>query len=568
MDFPDTSLSHTIPLSSLETLWEWHIPSDRLFLSRGALEALNLADEDAPGTMTDFMARIPVACVATLQQLRESVLNGSAGSFLESTYPFDALFVREHMIVLERNGRGRAIRVMGRYSVSSATASYLPTLTTAVATSSDVGVGYWQCRLSEGRIQLDNACAELLGLSSGACEFSLDDWKRRLHPEDSGMGCRYQIILDQPQMGDTIDDIVRVRRDDGGYVRVWLRCSILKRGKNDRALLMAGSLQNADAVSREGQKQQDNGRLLFAINATGDGIWDWDATTDRVYYSPRYLSMIGYTAEEFPGTLEVWAKKIHPDDYERIVMPQQEIVKSPRYGDTFECTYRLKKADGAWAWILGRGFVTHRDENGRATRLVGLHTDVTNLQSDREKLEDLVKNDALTGLRSRTYCDMEMERMEYNKLRPISIISCDISGLKLINDYLGHAEGDRLLRKAATLLRQPLRATDTVARMGGDEFAVLLPSCTPDKAREILEKIEQHFEKINTETEEMPVFVSLGVACTESTDVSLAKAFIEADRNMLRDKAAARKEVHRRIKEWIESRLQIDVSLEDSRYEG
>ena len=106
------------------------------------------------------------------------------------------------------------------------------------------------------------------------------------------------------------------------------------------------------------------------LNASGDGLWDWDAVTNAVYYSPRYIEMLGYTPETFPATLKSWEEKIHPEDYAHVVPIQKDIIASPAHGDTFECTYRMRRADNTWAWILGRGNVTQRDASGRATPTV------------------------------------------------------------------------------------------------------------------------------------------------------------------------------------------------------
>ena len=367
-----------ISLVSSEALWEWNVASDALHLSLGARRALGMTPDEIPETMTAFLAYIPPACLPTLHELREGVLSGAAGGLLEATYPFGDVLVREHMLVLERNTEGRALHVIGHYAVSDSLSSYLPSLTTPPDATAQDRPGYWRYALTDQKVQIDARCAALLGYADAAPrKIKVGEWQRRLHPEDGSPAvCRYRLIIEQPVMGDNIEDIVRVRNPNGEYVRMLLRGAVLERDGDGRALSMAGTLQNAQAV-KEGDDRQDTGRLLFAINAAGDGLWDWDAQTDHVYYSPRYLSMLGYTAEQFPGTLDVWKKKIHPEDYDKIVPPQQNIVESPRYGDTFECTYRILCADGTWSWILGRGYVTHRDADGRATRLVGLHTNIT-----------------------------------------------------------------------------------------------------------------------------------------------------------------------------------------------
>ena len=553
-----------IQLGSPDPLWEWHIPTDALFLSEGARRKLRL-EKDVPPTMAAFAAHIPPDCLPSLHELLEGVLSGASGPMLELVYPFDDLLVRASLLIVERNNEGRAVRGVGQYSVSE-TLAYRPPVTTGAGMPD---TGYWQCSLTKRTIRMDSRCGALLGYADPRpVVISPEQWRQRLHPEEgTALNCRYQLTLEQSQWGDSIEDVLRIRLENGEYARFALHGTVLERDADGHARELAGSLQRIDAASAPARdSSQDAGRLLLAINAAGDGLWDWDAATDEVYYSPRYLSMLGYTAEQFAGDLETWKKKIHPDDIHKIVPPQAALVESPRYGDSFECTYRLLRADGTWAWILGRGYVTHRDANGRATRLVGLHTDITTTQGDRAKLEDLVRNDALTGLRSRTFFNMEVERIEQNHIRPVSVIACDVNGLKLINDYLGHATGDTLLADAALLLRRSLRATDCIARMGGDEFTILLPSCPEETALKILFQLQRTFEEHNSSPDAMPLLLAFGCASVKSADMPLSRILVEADREMLRQKHAQRGEAHEKIKEWIERNKNVTVCLEDCRY--
>ena len=553
-----------IQLGSPDPLWEWHIPTDALFLSEGARRKLRL-EKDVPPTMAAFAAHIPPDCLPSLHELLEGVLSGASGPMLELVYPFDDLLVRAGLLIVERNNEGRAVRGVGQYSVSE-TLAYRPSVTTGAVTPD---TGYWQCSLTERTIRMDSRCCALLGYADPRpMVISPEQWRQRLHPEEGiASNCRYQLTLELPQWGDSIEDVLRIRLENGVYARFALHGTVLERDADGHARELAGSLQRIDATSAPARdSSQDAGRLLLAINAAGDGLWDWDAATDEVYYSPRYLSMLGYTAEQFAGDLETWKKKIHPDDIHKIVPPQAALVESPRYGDSFECTYRLMRADGTWAWILGRGYVTHRDAKGRATRLVGLHTDITTTQGDRAKLEDLVRNDALTGLRSRTFFNMEVERIEQNHIRPVSVIACDVNGLKLINDYLGHATGDTLLADTALLLRRSLRATDCIARMGGDEFTILLPSCPEETALKILFELQRTFEEHNSAPDTMPLLLAFGCASVTRADMPLSRTLVEADREMLRQKHAQRGAAHEKIKEWIERNKNVTVCLEDCRY--
>ena len=311
---------------------------------------------------------------------------------------------------------------------------------------------------------------------------------------------------------------------------------------------------------------QDHARLMLALNASGDGLWDWDALTNSVYYSPRYIEMLGYTPETFPATLRSWEEKIHPDDHVHVVPMQKDIIASPAHGDTFECTYRMRRADGTWAWILGRGNVTQRNAEGQATRVVGLHTDISASQADRAHLEDLVRNDPLTGLRSRTFFTMTVDELEQQAVRPVGVIAADVNGLKMINDHLGHDEGNSVLCQAALLLRGGLDSAACIARMSGDEYEVLLPGCNTQAVAEIMYTLQQRFERHNEGHTRTPVLLAMGAACAETMQTTIASAIVEADRAMLRQKLTTRSETRQFIKRWIENHTNVRVSLNDCRY--
>lgn len=352
----------SIPLDSTEKLWEWHIPSDRLFFSKGTRLAFGLSDGESPATMAAFFEHIPEGCLQSLCELREGVIGGDRG-FLETAYPVENFFVRERLFVLERDAEGRAIRIAGQFEIAPGTMAYLPPVSTV--SKGQAQICFWNCSLEKRTLWVDANGSRLLGYAEAIPRvFNLDEWKERLHPEE-GTDCRYQLIIEQPLFGDELTDDLRVRKEDGSYVKIWVRGSILSRDADGRAVSMSGTWQPFGFVEeRHEQRTPENGSLLSALNAAGDGLWDWNPITDEVYYSPRWLSMLGYTAEQFPGRLETWKEKIHPDDLKKIVEPQRKLADSPKYGDTFECTYRLKRLDGSYAWILGRGYVTHRDAKG------------------------------------------------------------------------------------------------------------------------------------------------------------------------------------------------------------
>ncbi|SPF35279.1 putative Histidine kinase [Syntrophobacter sp. SbD1] len=116
-------------------------------------------------------------------------------------------------------------------------------------------------------------------------------------------------------------------------------------------------------------------RFFLAMEATKDGLWDWDLHTDEVYYSPGYLAMLGYTPGEVPADASVWADRIHPEDKDAALKANMDCIENRR--DDFDVEFRMQAKNGEWRWILGRGKAAGRDESGRAIRMVGTHTDIT-----------------------------------------------------------------------------------------------------------------------------------------------------------------------------------------------
>ena len=232
------AFSPSIPLDSTEKLWEWHIPSDRLFFSKGTRLAFGLSDGESPATMAAFFEHIPEGCLQSLCELREGVIGGDRG-FLETAYPVENFFVRERLIVLERDAEGRAIRIAGQFEIAPGTMAYLPPVSTV--SKGQAQICFWNCSLEKRTLWVDANGSRLLGYAEAIPRvFNLDEWKERLHPEE-GTDCRYQLIIEQPLFGDELTDDLRVRKEDGSYVKIWVRGSILSRDADGHAVSMSGT---------------------------------------------------------------------------------------------------------------------------------------------------------------------------------------------------------------------------------------------------------------------------------------------------------------------------------------
>ncbi len=202
------------------------------------------------------------------------------------------------------------------------------------------------------------------------------------------------------------------------------------------------------------------------------------------------------------------------------------------------CELRMNGKGGAEFWAqLGANLV--RDSvTGPSLCRVAV-TDITALKQTEDVLRHLSTHDALTGLYSRGFFVEEMERFERGRSFPVSIVAADVDDLKLTNDLHGHASGDVVLKGVAQALTASFRADDIIARMGGDEFAVLLPATDATSGERLLERLRRIIAEQNAAHPEMPVHVSLGLS-TATSRRPLSVVLKEADARMYREKRGQR----------------------------
>ncbi|MBF0529927.1 MAG: PAS domain S-box protein, partial [Deltaproteobacteria bacterium] len=130
-------------------------------------------------------------------------------------------------------------------------------------------------------------------------------------------------------------------------------------------------------------------RFSLAMEATRDGIWDWNLNTDEVYYSPGYVAMLGYTSSEIITRISAWSERIHPEDKNALIKTSMDCIENRC--DNFEVEFRMQAKNGEWRWMLGRGKVALRDDSGRAVRIVGTHTDINRRKQAEEERERLIQ---------------------------------------------------------------------------------------------------------------------------------------------------------------------------------
>ena len=257
-------------------------------------------------------------------------------------------------------------------------------------------------------------------------------------------------------------------------------------------------------------------RYALAARGANDGLWDWNLVTNEIYFSPRWNHMLGLSESERWTTPDHWFQSIHPSDRERA----HAELDAHCDGKTPELVseYRMRHKSGGYIWTLSRGIAV-RNESGKAIRIAGSLTDIT-----EGKIAD-----PLTQIPNRLYfmdrIESAIEDAMQNKSL-FAVLFIDLDDFKPINDSLGHAAGDELLIAVAGRLRSSIRTNgqrrgrsqSELARIGGDEFAILLSPIKRESdaaavAKRILERIT---EPIYFEGQRMFVSASIGIAFNSS----------------------------------------------------
>jgi diguanylate cyclase (GGDEF)-like protein/PAS domain S-box-containing protein len=203
---------------------------------------------------------------------------------------------------------------------------------------------------------------------------------------------------------------------------------------------------------------------------------------------------------------------------------------------TFELEHLRKEGKNFWSEI---SLKVLRDSQGILMGFTGSTRDVSSRHAVQEKLDYISVHDSLTGLFNRTYFEEELKRLEFSRLYPITILLADLEGLKAINFENGLEKGDELLKQVASFLRLTFRSEDMVARIGGDEFIVIMPRTHARAAGKALQRVVNLVENYNQENLEMPLHLSIGVATAEQGQSLMATLKIAGTQKFSNDKVAA-----------------------------
>ena len=322
------------------------------------------------------------------------------------------------------------------------------------------------------------------------------------------------------------------------------------------------------------QIEQSERRMNYVLEATGEGVWDWDISSGAVQHNARWSELLGYPAGELSNTLDEFANKLYPDDVQGTMDAIQESLKSS--GD-YRHQHRMIRKDGSVIWVMDRGRVVEWDALGRPSRMVGSIADISLQRQTEQEITQLAFYDALTELPNRR---LLIDRLQqaiticHRQRHFGALFLVDIDDFKTINDNLGHGAGDEMLKIVARRLQDAVREMDTVSRVGGDEFVVLVADIGGSLADAMLaaEVVAGKLVRVCNEAfvlrgREYLSSLSVGVVMLDEQTHSTEEVLKRADMAMYASKDAGRNRVsffEPILEHHLSEKMQLEQELRDA----
>jgi PAS domain S-box-containing protein len=416
--------------------------------------------------------------------------------------------------------------------------------------------GSWEWDILTGVISWSDGLFALHGLDRTTFEDGYDEAASRVHPDDRET---VDQAMESCRQNVPAQFRYRTTRVNDGQLR-WFDSRARGVFVDGQLVRLIGAVADVtEQVLAQAEVIEANAFQQAVIAASPDYSFITDVTTGAMIYGSRDRDLLGRSTDETASLEDRVEVLVHPEDQDALRALNTE-ARSLEDGMVLQIRYRLRHTDGTWHWFSRHVVPFRRDASGAVVEVLGVLRDITDVVQAEEQLSHGALHDPLTGLPNRA---LLLDRLgaalarSAREHREIAVLFCDLDGFKHVNDTAGHAAGDAVLVEAATRLSAVLRQGDTVARVGGDEFVVVIepwnrahidgtPDPDPDSERgrsfslrvadRVVEAIRAPFA---VHGKEHAITISIGIAYSSSDGsaaMNAADVLAEADAAMYRAK--------------------------------
>jgi len=406
---------------------------------------------------------------------------------------------------------------------------------------SGADLGLWDWHIPSGHVTFNTRWAEMLGYRMDEIGPDISTWERIIHPDDLP-------AIDQALQRHFRRETAfyetehRLRHKDGHWVWVLDRGKVMERTDDGSPLRAVGTHLDITARKMAEVRLRESETMLQRAQAvTHVGSWVMDVPSHRLEWSAETYRIFGLP-QDTPADYDRFLSFIHPDDCEHVHAAWQAAL----HGAPYDIEHRIV-VHGKTRWVREMAeLVTGAD--GVLISALGTVQDISDIKAMELELRHLATTDLLTGLPNRRHFlhRVEQELARFHRFgQPLALLMLDIDHFKQINDRHGHAAGDAVLQHFAAVALGALRATDIIGRLGGEEFAVLLPGTDLEGARQYAERLRREMEgqPCRAASQVIDFTVSIGLTLLNRNDSTTDLPLARADAALYRAKRGGRNRV-------------------------
>jgi len=336
--------------------------------------------------------------------------------------------------------------------------------------------------------------------------------------------------------------VARLKKKDSSEIWVEIHSRVI-RDNQGKPIYYQGITRNiTERKKMEDALKESEKKYRMIVECAQEGIWAIDEKQRTTFVNRRMSEMLGFSPEEIIG------KPVNSITSEQL-FPFQEQTKTTLFtGSIGRFDKRILRRDGSEIYVSVEASPIV-DNEGDCIGAIAFVSDITERKRMEEELKYQATHDNLTGIYNRFFFEEQMKLISKERNLNTGILVLDVDGLKYINDTLGHYRGDRLLIELTSLLTSIFRPADIIARIGGDEFAVIIRQIDLETITGLVERLNERISvhNINLKRHQNPISASVGYAVKDYETKTLEQTFKQADEMLFKEKIPKRDDVRASI---------------------